>query len=414
MPFKILYVIFLVACFFYPFEYVMEPIAIRHIIAFILLLMLIGKRHIKFDWVLWMFVAYLFFFVLGALATGYLVTFIPTLVGTYVTCIIMYLATKAMMHQNAGNWILYTLLAIAVLDSVVTIAQFVNSPIARQIADFLRISLIDEDAWDRFETYGGGMGGIVAGGLLRGVKNGYFLCSAVIFSLLSKANQVKLHNVVLCLFLFIALFCAQERAAFFLGIICLVLFILVNTWRKRQGGGIVIFFIAIVAVILIGNIFSDVFPVIELSGTRYATLQGESSGRELFWKKAFNYFSMNPLGGYYDYYANGGYPPHNFIPNSYLNGGIFGGTIVVALVFIQLFICLRVMYESMFEKKHSIVVVVLTLIYLAYTGNSCFHNLCLATGDETAFMWWAILACLLEQEKKKKSVQSQSVGVGVQ
>ena len=396
MLFKIIYVIFLVACFFYPFEYVVEPVAIRHIVAFVLLLLLIEKKQVKFDGLLWAFVAYLFFFVISSFFTGYLVSFLPTLVGTYITCIVMYLSTKMMMKENAGSWILYTLLIIAMVDSVVTIAQFFNHPIAKNIADLLRISLIDEEAWDRYDTYGGGMGGIVAGGLLRGVKNGYYLCAAVIFSLINKENRVKLINIICCIIVFVALFVTQERAAFYLGIICLASYYMINVLNQKKKG-ILVF---VISILIVSLLFSYGRSFFEFNETRYAILGSESAGREVFWNNAFNYVWMNPLGGSYDYYAHGGYPPHNFIPNSYLNGGLIGGTIIVVLVFVQIFVCVKVLYEAGFKKKHTMLVVSLALIYLGYTGNSCFHNLCLSTGDETAFMWWAIFISLLNQEKK--------------
>lgn len=395
MPFKILYTIFLVACLFYPFEYIIGPVTIRHIIAFVLLVMLIDKKQVKFDWVLWVFVAYLFFFVIASIVTGYLITFIPTLIGTYVTCIVMYLATKTMMKENAGSWILYTLLTIAVIDSVVTIAQFFNHPLAKNVADMLRINLIDEEEWDKYDMYGGGMGGIVSGGLLRGVKNGYFLCSAVVFSIINKKNHVRLVNIVFCVIIFVALFFTQERAAFYLGILCLVVYITIDVLKQNRRAIIALFAV----IVLIVFSFGYIQTFFDFSETRYAIMGSESAGRELFWKKAFDYIKMNPLGGSYDFYAQGGYPPHNFIPNSYLNGGIIGGTLIVSLVIIQVFLCIKILFQAFFKKEHSMFVVALALIYLGYTGNSCFHNLCLCTGDETAFMWWAIFVSLLYQEK---------------
>ena len=405
MPFKILYTLFLIACFFYPFEYVIGSVAIRHIISWVLLIMLFFKKQLKFDWVIWAFVVYLFFFVIASVATGYLVEFFPTLIGTYITCIIMYLATKTMMKEGAGEWILYTLLSIAVIDSVVTIAQFFNHPIARTIADALRVNLIDEDAWAMYDTYGGGIGGIVSGGLLRGVKNGYFLCSAVILSLINKANRINLVNVILCIVLFAALFFTQERAAFFLGVLCLVVFIILGVMKKRQKTGVLVFIAAIIAIVALSNLMS----YIDIGETRYAVLGRDFAGRESFWKNTFDYVAINPLGGSYAFYDTGGYPPHNFIPNSYLNGGFIGGTVVVLLVFFQLYYCFKILYEAWFKKKHSMPLVALALIYIGYTGNSCFHNLCLATGDETAFMWWAMISFLLQKE----AIETKHENVGI-
>lgn len=397
MPFKIFYTLFLVVCFLYPFEYVFGPVALRHILAFALIPWIVSDKRIKFDWVVWMYVVYLFFMTIASIATGYLTKFIPTLVGTHITCIIMYMSTKKMMADNGGSWILYTLISIAVIDAIVTIAQFLNLSLARTIANVMRVSLIDEADWEQYETYGGAVGGLVAGGLLRGVKNGYFLCAAVVLSLIHKSEHIKVQNIILCVFFVVALFVTQERAAFYLGILSLVLYIIIGTRSQRNRNRIVLYVFSIIALAL----YADVASSIDMSETRYAMLGSESDGREIFWRKAFDYVAMNPLGGAYDFYAKGGYLPHNFIPNSYINGGVFGGTVVVALVIIQIYICLKLLLET-FKRKHSMTIAVLALIYLAYTGNSCFHNLSLSMGDEVAFLWWAILSSLLTQEKQEE------------
>lgn len=309
--------------------------------------------------------------------------------------------------EAGGKWILYTLLSIAIVDSIVTIAQFLNLSLAQQIANFLHVSLIDETTWDNYERYGGAVGGLVAGGLLRGVKNGYFLCSAVIFSLMSGKGGFKFKNALLCLFLSIALFVTQERAALYLGVLCLAIYFIisVSAGNRQRSAKLILYGIAILVIVAASGLFSYV----NFGETRYAILGGGADGRDVYWAKAFEFVRMHPLGGAYAFYADGGYPPHNFIPNSYVNGGLFGGTIVVALVFAQIGICVKLLFEAFYKKNHTMPVVALALIYLGYTGNSCFHNLALSMGDETAFMWWAILVSLLAQEKEADRNPQESV-----
>lgn len=396
MKYKIFYVIFLITCFIYPFEYVIGPIAIRHIFAFIMLVWLVSIKQVKSDRNIWLYLSYLFCATLSSFLTGYIGTFLPALIGTFFLCIILYYATKAMILKfNALSWIITALVSLAIIDSIVTIAQFYNSPIARIIADTLRVSLIDEETWSQLDFSGGAVGGLTAVGLLRGVKNGYFLSAAVVLVLYSKKDKIKIYNWLLMPIILFALFVTQERAAFFLGSISVLSYIMINSWRKTR---------QISEVLLVTLIFFAVFEFLGLadsfsfSDTRYDILGSEATGREKFFSDAMTYVLIHPLGGMSAYLAQGGYPPHHFIPNSFLYGGIIGGLIVTFLVALQIFISIKVLYESFIKKKYSMIVVAMAIIYLSYTGSSCFHNLALATGDESFFLWWAILSSQLYKE----------------
>lgn len=403
MKFKIYYCIFLIICLFYPFLYVYEAISIRHIAAVVMIVWLIMIGEFKIDKFVKIFCIFLFFYGLSSIVTGFGSEYINKLFGTYLSCIAFYMSTKTMIIKyDSLKWVVYLILCIAIVDAIVTIGQFFNNPIARGVTLLLRVQNVDELLWEKYES-GGGLMGVAAGGLLGDIENGYFLSAATILSLFNMKNgKIGIINWALFIFLFFALFATQERAGLGMGVLCCGTYIFINTKEYRSNIWIIALFV-VFAVYFGGQYLSS---IVDIDSTRYGLEGSDMGGRKELSSGAWSYILSNPLGGAFDFFAKGNREPHNFIANSFLYGGILGGLVVIAIIFSQLVRITKIIVKSFRSHKYSYSIVVFSLMYLAYTGNSAFHNLSLATGADMFFLLWGAIVGLSISETSKGELKT--------
>ena len=306
------------------------------------------------------------------------------------------------IKYDSLKWVVYLILCIAIVDAIVTIGQFFNNPIARGVTLLLRVQNVDELLWEKYES-GGGLMGVAAGGLLGDIENGYFLSAATILSLFNMKNgKIGIINWALFIFLFFALFATQERAGLGMGVLCCGTYIFINTKEYRSNIWIIALFV-VFAVYFGGQYLSS---IVDIDSTRYGLEGSDMGGRKELSSGAWSYILSNPLGGAFDFFAKGNREPHNFIANSFLYGGILGGLVVIAIIFSQLVRITKIIVKSFRSHKYSYSIVVFSLMYLAYTGNSAFHNLSLATGADMFFLLWGAIVGLSISETSKGELKT--------
>ena len=390
--FKIAYVIYIVICLLYSQNIVFASVSVRHIMTIIMFLLCIRSQGFRLDVFLKCFLIYLFFYALSNIVTGHLPELLMKLAGTYLAAIVIYMSTKIIVQQYDGSgWVVSTLLVIAILNALVTIFQFYGNPLALSITDVLRIENLDEKTWETYERFDT-LHGRAVGGLVGAVNNGYFLSAASVLALYNKNNKIKILNWILCVFLFFALFLVQERAGLFSAAICLVLFVIISSFEKKSIVSIVVFFIIALLLVIYGSRFMSVEEM------RYSTEGFDVGGRSTFSARGWDFVKDYPLGGEIEFHTLGIMDPHNVFTNSYIFGGLFGGTIVFLIILFQLFIILKISIESFVYKTHNNLLLTFSLLYLTYTMNSFFHNPSLPAGSPMFFVLWGMVASLRENE----------------
>ena len=391
MKFKIFYCILIVGTLLYPMLLLFGPVSLRHLLCLVMFVVLCTMGEVKFDKFIWSIFSFVFFLGISSFITGFGNMFLGKLFGTYFVGIVLYLSTRTMIKKyDALLWIYVVFVSLSLLDAVVTIGQFFNNPLAVRIADFLGVKEYQEDMWASIDAHSGAIGGIGAGGLFGVVKNGIFLCAASIFSLYNK-NGIKWWNWGICFFLLIALFFVQERTGLLMGIIGVFAYLFLNSRKSLSG------FISLVVVILLSFYIVPQFFLnsINFEETRYGIQMFTGlEDRGSLSDQAFNYISLNPMGGAYDYIARGNSEPHNLIANCYIYGGIFGGSIILIVIIVQMIIVFKIMKAFYQGKNIPIVLVNVALIYFCLTANSLTHNNSLPRGDEYFYLFWGLLSIL--------------------
>lgn len=403
-PFQIFYSILLVVGLLYQFIYVTGTVSIKHLCFLIMFFWLVKMKEIKVSGSFWLFVIYLGCFGLSCLYTGYGSVYVNKLFGTYLGCLVLYCSTKTMISKyNAIGYIIYTLLVIAVVDSIVTIGQFYNNPIASTIFNILNVSSnLEADMLEKYESSGGAISGLTAGGLLGGLQNGYFLSAALLLAFYNKEGEIKIYNWILGGVIYLGLFFTQERAGFYFGTIILLLYIFLNTSRNKKNI-ITILFIGVFLLILGDDLL---YRFVDFENTRYGILESDMGGRSNLSAGSWDYVLSHPFGGAYSFFARGNRMPHNFIANSFLYGGILGGFFIMLLIFGQIWKSIRIYIDTIKKNTYSLTLIMFILLYLVYTLNSGFHNPCLATGTELFFVWWGCVEALMKKENINKKYKS--------
>jgi len=392
MAFKLFYFIFLIVSLFYPTNMAFGPLSIRHILSIIVLALCVYEDGLKIDKFLKWYFGFLFFYTFIEVATGYSSIVFPKLLGTYLASISLYLATKIMIEKHeSGTLIIYTLVALGLLNAIEVIGQFFGSPIAQALPQLLHIQISEEDLaqFEKNDFYGYNIGG-----LMGAVSSGYFLSATSVLALYNQKDKISVFNWIVFAIIFLALFLVQERSGLFFGLLCALLYYAFIS-SQNQKALFSSIFIFILAAIFISRYLSS---HISFEDMRYSSTGIDDERRVRIAIDAIKWLFSYPAGGANYFYKMGGLYPHNVIINAFLYGGIIGGCILIGILFKQLFKIGDIMYSFYKKEKYSSLLLACCVAYLCYTFNSFFHNYSLVFGGETIFLLWAMIGSLKDMK----------------
>lgn len=379
------------------------PISLRHALTIVIFVYCIAIGEFKNDRFTKWYIVFLVFYTLSNIITGYTTEVLMKLFGTYFSVIVLYMSTKVMIQKYDGlNWIIFALLAIAVIDSVVTIGQFYNNPIAKTISEFLRGDDFNEDLYDYYERYED-LHGRSAAGVLGAVLNGYFLSAVCVLGLYNIKGKPGIINWALFLFLAFALFLVQERSGFYFGLLCAFIYVFLALVTNKKSL-ITIMLVLPIAVFLITRFGSS---LVNLNDTRYITQAMDRGGREDLAAAGWSFVAHHPQGGIMEFHALRNRDSHNLVTNAFLFGGIFGGIAVLLVIIAQFGLIIKILYKSYQQRCYSFGLIAFSLMYLDLTLNSFFHNASLVTGNVFFFIAWGVVISLFEKESNAKRLQTK-------
>ena len=398
--YRFLYVIFIIVSVLYRYEMITSTVSYRHVISLIMLgvSLFAGYRADKY---MWLYLAFLFCFAISSFVTGYSGMFFNRFFGTYLPFITACSATYVLIRKYQGaDLLIWLFVGIGLFDAVITIGQFFRWGFVDQVYSFFSFSY-DEDfieaSYQRSDYYGR-----VLVGLFDSVTNGYFLSAVSLLVLCNKKCKFFI-NVLLWVVMISASFLAQERSGFFLAVIFSV-FIFIRYLGQKIGyvgvivGVIIMLFLAVYAADHTGLLLNGDF--------RYS--KGfDMQNREELRNSAWSYFLQHPLGGFYDYTARGNGHPHIFIINAFLYGGIFGGVIVIYLLFLQLIKIFPFLFKK-FSDPNAEWAFVWGLIYVDYTLISMLHNASILSGTFLFFIWWGAFLAFSDMFTENRQVEIKS------
>lgn len=372
--------------------------SLRILLTIILFILCANRNYIKSDKILKLFPLYLSFFILSGLITGTIGETLKFCMSWFFCAYTLYMATKYLVEQQNGTKIIvYTLLAIGVLDAIVTIGQAMGNTFAYALS----LSADDEymDELSGKIDRRGGVAGVIIPGLIGATNNGTFLPAICVLSFFSVKNKQKLYNLPILFISLVASVYVQERTGTVIAFVFSSYLIL--KYYIQLGSSKYIF----LAVLSLTFVISYIAPLLGTIFTgdysRYGTLNEGYSLRRSYLDNTLEYLSSNPLGGYFDFIKQYNLPPHNFILNAFVYSGVFGGIIGIVMYIKQLMACWYGAVKVKLSNNRQLLI--FSLAYLATIANSLTHNCSFIRGDA---MCWLLLALLVSNIDIYKSHHS--------
>lgn len=316
-----------------------------------------------------------------------------TILAYHLVAITSFYATLRFVKTREDlNTVLITIALIVSATSIVSIMQFRGNPIGWAISGFFgEMTEHTEESLERFSD--SLLGSSLACGIMqRSFLNAMYIssCLFLMFPLImGRKSLLKkvLWGLLLCCSVY-ACFAIQQRGAFYI-MIAAMLFVLFVKLRFRTK---IIAIIAIVAVLISGNLSNNVLSDDEMGRLAVSNLSTDDDARGSIWANAETYILDNLMwGGVTTFKSlNHGYAAHNFIYNAFIYAGLLGG-IVVILLFIR--IVIRAIRPVLNPRRSSNEVFFISLALLCYLAQGMVHNASLITGDLHIWTLFALTIC---------------------
>lgn len=323
------------------------------------------------------------------------------LLSRYLNCIITFFATDYFIKdEKLFNKIIIVLISILTFNCIVTLFQYMGSPLGRAVALFLITSDEVKEEIASGQSYD--MASLFGEDLTIGIFNYSFINANVIavvgvliigcYSVAKKFYSRVILLSLLPLFLFACL-ATQSRTPFIL----FFLFSIYLLYKKESKNAVwvlsILFFIAVILINLQDLIDSGSLGRI-LDSQKY-----ENDPRKQIWADAQSFLEKNLLlGGPIAFLRVNPLGAHNYFLNGFITGGLFGGLIASILYIQALWYSLRAILN-----KNSLMLSSLGASLLIYLINSLFHNASIISGDTIFFLLFTLMlkATLFEKKDNK-------------
>lgn len=318
---------------------------------------------------------------------------IKVLLAFHFVCIVSYYAVRYYVNNTKSLSIVgKILIAAVILNSVVTILQYIGSSIGwglnLALTGYRNEMVVDySDSVAEGETM---LGLARTPGLLdSAVANGMFISSLGIlpFIYLSKIKKEKSMLLKISCWISLALsaiacFMCQERAALLMFAAAL-LYLLWNQTKNK---------IVIILAIVGGIFYFSTYTITDMSILgRFTDFSVDDDLRSDIWNTAQTYIADNLMwGGPLHFLQKAGHFPHNFFYNALIYGGLLGGIFVIVVFFKIVIRAIKSLRKGSSSEE-----IVYAIALLSYLMQGMFHNASLVTGSVTIF----VLLGLMEASK---------------
>lgn len=364
------------------------------------------------------FIYVFFLFVLVAILTlllnGQLIdyNFPKTILAYYFPSVIVLLSINHHVDSEVKLvHLIFFLMVIMIINSLVSVLQFIGNPIGKAIALLLITEtesreIIMYDAGVDFSKIYGGEG--FAFGLMSSTfTNANWLAtigvlsSAMVFYYKKFKNRIIAISIV-ALFL-ITCIMTQGRApamAFLFSIFIILLKAPIS--KKYKSAIMVLIFMAIILYV----------PSLVESGVlgRIGENQSlDSDSRAGIWPLCIDFIISHPLGGPVLFSAIEPRGAHNYFLGSLINFGYVGGLIAIYLYFYVIRLAIKILLSN-----KSFFAISSALALLTYQLNSLAHNASIVSGDALFFIIFGLMlkSQLFERINKRKVAQMKDYHQG--
>ena len=334
----------------------------------------------------WLFIA---FYGLSALLTNYFTDFFHFLYSSVLMAYVAYWSTLIIARNYKIELILPNIIVIiGVFDAIVTTSQALG--LHFYINGLVDVVSMNKELLDTLADSDYNMGVALSGIYYSPVMNGRYLLFFFLTSFLLFKNRLNSLYIFLSLIILIGIFYCQQRSAFFLSILSLIIIILNYNSKSKFLKYMFIGSVIISIIILIPKFLE----YIDNSGSRLTENSG--TGRENIWPIALDFILSNPLFAGNRLFMNTfNTTPHNLFLSAFIAGGVIGGTMLSILVIRLTLKSIKIICDK--HKNYDLLVI--SLIILSLIGDSMFHNFGFVQADLPMFIGLALYNIFIENKK---------------
>lgn len=386
--FKLLYILFFVACILGGSKYIGGIISFRQLMSVYMLCYCLYNYKSLYRTIskyIILYIAFVLSWIFSSTLEGSIDKCFRTLIAQHLVSLIGYFATILLYRKQQSLDVLFkTILTVGILNSFVCLLQYIGNPIGIGIGLFF-VDAGDESIIGQFEMLASGenKGGYLFGLFGNAVNNGYFsmILPLVPFYFFLKKNGTLIPVLLCSLFFLVVLFLIQQRSCFIFSVLMLVIILFKNRIISAKRLLYLIIFMSIPIIYFsIELLNSDV-----VQNSRLVSHTEES--RSSIYSLALSFIGENMMfGGLEKFRGLAHFSPHNIFLNGFIYGGFFGGIIIFALYISQLIFS----FSQLKFKKRSVV----AAIFITLSLNALLHNNSILTGDVLVWIMWGAVFCI--------------------
>ena len=234
MIYKILYIAFVISSLLFG-NFHLGPFTLKIYTAIAVLCYCIKKNALFVDKSTFLLFLFSAFFMYSGISNGYTSNSLTYFFSYYFICYVSYVSTYLYMKKyGTFDMVFKSLIFLGIIDSVVTLAQFLGQSWSFVLSDLFTDKSQSERLNNYYDNYGSLMGKALPG-LFTAVQNGYYLSSMCILSLWTKLHHLNYKSLLLWMVFVGASYCVQERTGFVVGVsLSLLLFFIIIKESKSK------------------------------------------------------------------------------------------------------------------------------------------------------------------------------------
>lgn len=330
---------------------------------------------------------FLFFTLVAKVFSGPYETdgFFKDLLAMHLIAIVSFVCADILIvKQSQVRIVLMLLIAIGVINSIVSILQYYGNPVGFAIGQFFASeSTTDIEAYFTYSV-DAELGTLSVPGIFGyGASNGGMnatLCILSLYFVFGENRRYRPVAVACFLICFFGSFIIQERSPMGLLVVCSLFVIWKYSSRK-----IIFALCVLIGVILLSYDVSAVFGP-EYVG-RFSNIFEIDDNRQRLIDNALAFISQHWfLGGDYLYHQTYGMTPHNFILHAFIYSGFIGALIVICLFF-------KIVYDIisiLMKDKCGTPAFFLGCALIIFLVNGFTHSSSLITGDTIIWLLYGL------------------------
>lgn len=319
------------------------------------------------------------------------------LMAFHLVCFVAFFAIKLKVNSRKHIMMISTLLiCILLIDSVLTILQATGNSTSWSLAEMLSPSNTGEIE-DKVSSRDTVLGFSIIPGIFGNVvRNAFYLASLSPLTMMFFKNNriyVRLFAIMTLISSLFAIFVTQQRAAFYLLLLVILIYLPVVFMHKP-----IYLFISFIGLLFLG----DNIDLASINFDFGRLTDSDNASRNRIWEYAYSFIPQHLLfGGPVEFQRLAGLSAHNIVFDSLIFSGIGGFIVLMIFNFKVGIICVKIIIDYIRERC-SLMTFSLAMAMTTCTLYGFTHNTSVLTGEVIIFILLSLMLKSIQLDNIRK------------